>query len=119
MKGFDVVDTNMIFIILAVIVVILLLCFTVIKNNNKSKSNLPFEITELVDSLGGISNIVDCEAKLSKILVVLKDETVVNNDALTKLGASGLVLNNKGLTIIFGSISTDVEKELKILIKKP
>lgn len=106
-------------LIAALFVIIIAVLFNVIRNKSVSKTNLPFEITELVDSLGGISNIIDCEAKLSKILVVLKDETVVDNDSLTKLGASGLVLNNKGLTIIFGSISTEVEKELKILIKKP
>lgn len=106
---------NIIVILSILIILILTVSYFVFKNKNssfKEITKLPFAIEKLQEALGGKDNIVSSSAKLSKLYVELKDYQKVNPNVLKNLGASGIVKNSQGLTIIFGQASELINKKI-------
>ena len=88
-------------IIIAVIILIVL--FAVLKIGKK---DVHLELNKLVEYLGGKDNIVDTESNLSRFKVTLKDVTKANKEAITKMGAKGIVEIGNELKIILGPSSS-------------
>lgn len=57
----------------------------------------------IVDALGGRSNIEDVEACITRLRVSVRDPSLVNKDALMKLGATGVLEIDGGVQAIFGA----------------
>ena len=68
--------------------VLFIISLVIVKLNKK---NFTFEITKLVHALGGKDNILDYEVNVSRLKVTLQDSTLVEKDAITRLGAKGIV----------------------------
>ncbi len=90
-----------IFIVLAIISLI------IIKLNKK---NFHLEINKLVNYLGGKDNILDVQVNMSRFKVTLKDVSIVDKDAIQKLGAQGIVEIDNQLKIIFGPNARQLKK---------
>lgn len=90
-----------------ILVVLLIVSLVIIKLNKKS---FTYEINKLVQYLGGKDNILDTDVTLSRLVVTLKDVTVVDKDAITKLGAKGIVEIENQLKIIFGPEAKALKK---------
>ena len=84
-----------------------IIAFAVVKSN---KSNTKLELNKLVDYLGGKDNILETEAEMSRFKVTLKDVTIVDKEAIQKLGAKGIVEIDNQLKIILGSESKQLKK---------
>lgn len=100
------------YIVIAVIILIILLA--VLK---ASKKDVHLELNKLVEYLGGKDNIVKAESNLSRFKVTLKDVTKVDKDAISRLGAKGIVEIDNDLKIILGPESKQLKKyidELKL-----
>lgn len=93
------------YIIIAVILLIVLLA--VLK---AGKKDAHLELNKLVDYLGGKDNIISTEINMSRFKVTLKDVTIVNKEAIQKLGAKGIVEIDNQLKIILGSESKQLKK---------
>ena len=91
-------------IILAVFLIILL---AILKS---MKKDAHLELNKLVEYLGGKDNIIKTETSLSRFKVTLKDVTIVNKEAIQKLGAKGIVEIDNQLKIILGSESKQLKK---------
>ena len=74
------------------------------------KKDVHLELNKLVDYLGGKDNIVSTETNLSIFKVTLKDVSKANKDAITKLGAKGIVEIGNELKIILGPNSKQLKK---------
>ena len=98
--------------IIAAVVVLAVVLFFVCKNRKK-KNESPVDLDALFEALGGQDNVVSVEANGSKVKVVLKDNNVVNAEALKGLGATGVVSTSKATQIIFGKVSEDIVKYMK------
>ena len=96
---------NIELIIIAVIILIVL--FAVLKIGKK---DVHLELNKLVDYLGGKDNIIDTESNLSRFKVTLKDVSIVDKEAIQKLGAKGIVEIDNQLKIILGSESKQLKK---------
>ena len=84
-------DTWLQYLIIAVVLIIVLLI--VIK---LTRRDFRIEANKLITYLGGKDNIVSAEANMSRFKVILKDVSIVNKDAIEKLGAKyRLKLNKK------------------------
>ena len=83
---------------LIVFFVLFIISLVIVKLNKK---NFTFEINKLVQALGGKDNILDYEVNVSRLKVTLKDVTLADKDAITKLGAKGIVEIENQLKIIF------------------
>ena len=81
-----IMDTWLQYLIIAVVLVLVLLI--VIK---LTRRDFRIEANKLITYLGGKDNIVSAEANMSRFKVILKDVSIVNKDAIEKLGAKGIV----------------------------
>lgn len=87
--------------------VLLIISLVIIKLNKK---NFNMEINKLVQYLGGKDNILDTEVNMSRLKVTLKDVSVVDKNAIEKLGAKGIVEIDNQLKIILGNNSKQLKK---------
>lgn len=87
--------------------VLFIISLVIVKLNKK---NFTFEINKLVQALGGKDNILDYELNVSRLKVTLKDITLADKDAITKLGAKGIVEIENQLKIIFGPNAKTLKK---------
>jgi len=113
-----------IYIVIGVLVFIFLLVgfFAFRSKINQEKDlnqlvDLPFDIKDLEKAIGGKDNIESVEGSMSKITLKLKDNGLVNQDDVVKLGCSGMVETSSGYTFIFGTISKSIAYELNKLLK--
>ena len=95
-----------------VIVVILIILLAVLK---AGKHDVHLELNKLVEYLGGKDNIIETESNLSRFKVTLKDVTKANKEAITKLGAKGIVEIGNELKIILGPESKQLKKYINSL----
>ena len=86
--------------------VLILIAFAIIK---AGKKDYKMEANRLVEYLGGKNNIVKYEVNVSRFLVQVVDPSIVNKEAIQKMGAQGIVEIDNELKIIFG----DEAKQLK------
>lgn len=87
--------------------VLLVISLIIVKLNKK---NFNLEINKLVQYLGGKDNILDTEVNMSRLKVTLKDVSIVDKNAIEKLGAKGIVEVDNQLKIIFGPDAVKLKK---------
>lgn len=87
--------------------VLLIISLVIVKLNKK---NFNLEINKLVQYLGGKDNILDTEVNMSRLKVTLKDVSIVDKNAIEKLGAKGIVEVDNQLKIIFGPDAVKLKK---------
>lgn len=104
-------DTWLEYVIIGVVLV--LICLIVLK---LSKRDFKIEANKLIGYLGGKDNIVSAECNMSRFKVILKDVTLVNKDAIEKLGAKGIVEIDNQLKIIFGKEATQLKRYIDDII---
>ena len=92
---------------LIILAVLLIISLVIVKLNKK---NFTFEVNNLIQYLGGKDNIIDSEVNMSRFKVTLKDITLVDKDAIQKLGAKGIVEIDNQLKIIFGPNARALKK---------
>jgi len=90
-----------------IIVILLIVAFAIAKSKKK---DIKIEVNKLVDYLGGKNNIIDTEVNQSRFKVTLKDVSIVNKDAIQKLGAQGMVEIDNQLKIILGENAKQLKK---------
>ena len=92
---------------IVVLIIILIVLLVVLK---LGKKDINIELNKLVEYLGGKDNIVSTEINLSRFKVTLKDVSLADKEAITKLGAKGIVEIDNELKIILGPESKELKK---------
>ena len=97
--------------------VIIIIVFTIILLAilKSMKKDAHIELNKLVEYLGGKDNIISTETSLSRFKVTLKDVTIVNKEAIQKLGAKGIVEIDNQLKIILDHDSKQLRKYIEDL----
>ena len=95
-----------------IIAILVLISIIIIKINKKDFS---IKINKLIQYLGGKDNILKVEINMSRLKVAVKDTSIVNKDAIQKLGAKGIVEIDNQLKIILGPKSKQLKKYIKDL----
>ena len=96
-----------------IIFIILIISGIVIKLTRK---DFFFFFYKLITYLGGKDNIINAECNMSRFKVILKDVSIVNKDAIQKLGAKGIVEIDNQLKIIFGKDAHQLKKYIDDII---
>jgi len=99
---------------LIIIIVLFIIALVVMKANKK---DFHIEANKLVEYLGGKDNIISIEVNMSRFKVTLKDVSIVNKDAIQRLGAKGIVEIDNQLKIILGSDGHKLKKFIEDLKK--
>lgn len=90
-----------------VLVIVFLILLAILK---AGKKDVHLELNKLVEYLGGKNNIISTESHLSRFIVSLKNVSVVDKEAIQKLGAKGIVEIDNQLKIILGPNSRQLKK---------
>lgn len=98
------------YIIIGIAILIILLAVLKL-----GKKDVHLELNKLVEYLGGKDNIIETESNLSRFKVTLKDVSKANKEAITKLGAKGIVEIDNELKIILGPESKQLKKYINSL----
>ena len=96
-----------------IIAILLLISLIVIK---LMKRDFSVEANKLINYLGGKDNIINAECNMSRFKVILKDISVVDKDAIQRLGAKGIVEIDNQLKIIFGKDARQLKKYIDEII---
>ncbi|CAL4321750.1 PTS glucose transporter subunit IIBC [Buchnera aphidicola] len=83
---------------------------TIYKN---SKKIIPL----LIESFGGIKNIVHLDACITRIRITVKDIKKVNKIKINILGASGVIISGLGVQVVFGTKSENIKNKIQNYIK--
>ncbi|KEY91618.1 PTS system glucose-specific EIICB component [Candidatus Photodesmus blepharus] len=67
---------------------------------------------KLVSAFGGKDNILSLDACITRLRVSVVDAAVVDQDALKKLGASGVVVGSGGIQAVFGTKSDNLKTDM-------
>ena len=98
---------------LIILAVLVIMALVIVKLNRKDFSS---DINKLLKYLGGKENIINAECNMSRFKVILKDVSLVNKDAIQKLGAKGIVEIDNQLKIIFGKDAHQLKKYIDDII---
>lgn len=99
------------------LIIILVLLFILLIVLKATKKDFNIEANKLIEYLGGKDNIISMELNMSRFKVTVKDVSIVNKDAIQKLGAKGIVEIDNQLKIIFGPNAKNLKKYIDDLKK--
>ena len=97
------------------LIIILILIVVAIAIVRSKKKDFKIETNKLISYLGGMDNIVSYKFNKSRFVVNLKDTSVVNKEAIQKMGAQGIVEVDNQLKIILGEEFSQIKKYIKEL----
>ena len=95
--------------IIAIVVVVILL---VNRNRNKKPEVKVAEKSAWVTALGGEDNIISSEAVGSRLVVNLKDKSLLDKEALKELGVTNFLEMSNKITLLLEDKAELVKKEL-------
>ena len=73
------------------------------KESKKNKDkNINSTYDEIILNLGGKENIVEMTARGSRLSIVLKDNSLINIDALKNIGVEGVIVMTSKVTLVIG-----------------
>ena len=73
------------------------------KESKKNKDkNINSTCDEIILNLGGKENIVEMTARGSRLSIVLKDNSLLNIDALKNIGVEGVIVMTSKVTLVIG-----------------
>ncbi len=94
---------------LIIIAVLVLIALAILKAKSK---DFKLEANKLIEYLGGSANIIDYEVNNSRFVVNLHNVSLVNKEAIQKMGAQGIVEIDNQLKIIFGQDAKQLKKNI-------
>lgn len=92
---------------LIIIVVALIIALAITRSKRK---DFKLEANKLVEYLGGKNNMEKYEVNKSRFIVILKDVSKANKEAIQKMGAQGIVEIENQLKIIFGEDAKQLKR---------
>ncbi len=94
-------------------IIILIILAVAIKLSTK---DFAIKENKLIGFLGGKDNIINAECNMSRFKVILHDVSVVDKEAIQKLGAKGIVEIDNQLKIIFDNNSKQLKKYIDEIV---
>ena len=97
--------------ILVVAFVVALVFYFRVRKSDKINNTID-NPNEYLEAFGGKENIVSCEAKTSRLIVVLNDYSKMNEEKLKSLGIESLIKATNKVTFIVGERAESIAKEI-------
>ena len=104
-------NTTLQYIVIGIIILIILAVAIKL-----SRKDFAIKENKLIGYLGGKDNIINAECNMSRFKVILHDVSVVDKDAIQKLGAKGIVEIDNQLKIIFDNNSKQLKKYIDEIV---
>lgn len=68
---------------------------------------------EILAAIGGKENVIDLESCITRLRLSLHDTSKVDEKALRKLGAAGVIRMGSAVQVVFGPLAERYEREIK------
>ena len=94
---------------IVLVIVLILIAFAIVRSKKK---DFKLDANKLVEYLGGKANIINYEVNNSRFVVNLHNVSLVNKEAIQKMGAQGIVEIENQLKIIFGDDAKQLKKNI-------
>ncbi len=104
-------NTAIQYLIIAIVILIILAVALKL-----SRKDFAIKENKLIEYLGGKDNIINAECNLSRFKVILRDVSIVQKEAIQKLGAKGIVEIDNQLKIIFDKNARQLKKYIDEII---
>lgn len=98
-----------------VIIIVLAVLITLILKKKKKKKLLVEKKelhSQLIDGFGGVENVISSEAKGSRLNLVLKDYTKLNEERIKELGVSSIIKMSTKVTLIIGTQAKEISDSI-------
>lgn len=83
-----------------------------------NQSDIAIRAQEIIEALGGKSNIVNLDACITRLRVTVKDSAQVNEGQLKKLGATGVMkINNANFQVVVGTVADPLATHINRAMK--
>jgi len=83
-----------------------------------NQSDLSVRAQEIMEALGGKSNIVNLDACITRLRVTVKDSAQVDEAQLKKLGATGVMkINNTNFQVVVGTVADPLATHINRAMK--
>ena len=83
-----------------------------------NQSDLSVRAQEIMEALGGKSNIVNLDACITRLRVTVKDSAQVDEAQLKKLGATGVMkINNTNFQVVVGTVADPLATQINRAMK--
>ena len=83
-----------------------------------ARSPLPERARGVIEALGGLGNLESVDTCLTRLRVVVRDETKIDEPQLKGLGSMGKVRTGKNIyQFVFGTVSNDLRAEIRKIMK--
>ena len=99
-------------VLVGIIVITVVVILLVNKKGNKKPEVKVAEKGAWVEALGGEENIISSEAVGSRLVVNLKDKSLLNKEALKELGVTNFMEMSNKITLLLEDKAELVKKEL-------
>lgn len=99
-------------VLVGIIVITVVVILLVNKKGNKKPEVKIAEKSEWVEALGGEENVISSEAVGSRLVVNLKDKSLLNKEALKELGVTNFMEMSNKITLLLEDKAELVKKEL-------
>ena len=80
------------------------------KNIEKQKEENIKQNNTFLEIFGGEDNIISCEARASRLVLVLKDYSLLNEEKLKENGVTSMIKATSKVTLIIGVKSKELEE---------
>jgi PTS system N-acetylglucosamine-specific IIC component len=88
-----------------------------ISENTEGKVAIKEKAEQILPLIGGPENIVDIDACITRLRLILVDESLVQEAELKKLGAAGIMRLGKGnVQIVFGTDSELIKEQMRPMV---
>ncbi len=104
-------DKIIIFVVIGIILVLGVIALLLILKKKKSSNVYNEKIEKIITHLGGHENIINVNAKMSRVEFSLNNYDLVNKDELKNLGVQGISKTSQKITLVVGNeLANDLNK---------
>ena len=97
---------------LVIIIVLAVLITLILKKKKKLLVEKKELHSQLIDGFGGVENVISSEAKGSRLNLVLKDYTKLNEERIKELGVSSIIKMSTKVTLIIGTQAKEISDSI-------
>ena len=89
----------------------------ILGNKEEINGTEMLESIDIMKALGGEENLIDIDSCTTRLRLKVKDNDLVNEDELAKLGVSGVIKPSDGIVqVVMGEKSESIANDIKKLI---
>ncbi|SHH03074.1 N-acetylglucosamine-specific PTS transporter subunit IIBC [Tepidibacter thalassicus] len=86
-------------------------------DNSTKKDNMDESVKQYLQALGGKENIIELDSCITRLRLTLKDTSIVDENKLKSLGASGVLrINDKNMQVVVGTKAEILSTRMKKLL---